>query len=73
MKDAEIQSWLKKVDPVKLGIGLLHAGDDIKNCVIRNMSERAAAILINDMKRYNAMDAKELIILMNLNDIESLI
>jgi flagellar motor switch protein FliG len=48
MKDAQIQDWLRKVgsDHVDaLVLALSGADEEVKNCVMRNMSERASSAL----------------------------
>ncbi len=73
MSNEEIQNWLRKVDAISLGIALLGVDDEIKSCVLRNMSERAANMLRENMDVYEAMSAKELIIYVNASILESLI
>jgi flagellar motor switch protein FliG len=73
MNDEEIQNWLRKVDPTALGIALLDVSEGIKNCIFRNMSERAVAAFNENIERYKSMDAKELIILMNTKLVENTI
>jgi flagellar motor switch protein FliG len=73
LKDRDIQNWLRKIDAVSLGIALLGADADVKNCVFKNMSERAVTILREDMEKYKTMDAKELIIFINAGRLEALL
>ncbi len=72
MNDEEIQNWLRKVDATSLGIALLGSSDEIKDCVFRNMSERAVNMLKEKMDAFETMNAKELIIHVNACILESL-
>jgi flagellar motor switch protein FliG len=71
MNDDEIQNWLRKVNPTTLAIALIGSNNEIRGCVFRNMSERAAAMLSEDIDKYGTMDAKELIIHMNAGLLEA--
>ena len=77
MSDEEIQNWLRrvneKVDPKGVAVALLGVDDEIKNCVFRNMSERAVAALKAEMDRFKKMDAKEIVIHMHGNILDKLI
>ena len=75
MKNEEIQNWLRKVgqeNVASLVIALLGADDETKNCVFRNMSQRAVTQLRNDLDRYQTMSVKETIINSNASDLEKL-
>jgi flagellar motor switch protein FliG len=72
MNDNEIQNWLRKVDPTALAIALLGSDDVVRDCVFRNMSKRAAALMGEDIGRYVKMDARELIIQANASRLEAL-
>jgi flagellar motor switch protein FliG len=53
MKDSQIQDWLRKVGSEHvdtLVLALSGADDDVKNCVMRNMSERARSALKADLE-----------------------
>jgi flagellar motor switch protein FliG len=73
MKDEEIQNWLRKVNPITLAIALLGANDKVKECIFRNMSQRASTLLRADIDSYREMDAKQLLIHMNASILEALI
>jgi flagellar motor switch protein FliG len=77
MSDEEIQDWLRKVnekvDPKGLAVALLGVDDEIKNCVFRNMSEKAVEALKVEMERFRRMDAKEIVIHMHGNILDKLI
>ena len=75
MKNEDIQNWLRKVgqeNVASLVIALLGADDETKNCVFRNMSQRAVTQLRNDLDRYQTMSVKETIINSNASDLEKL-
>ncbi len=77
MSDEEIQGWLRKVnekvDPKGLAVALLGVDDEIKNCVFRNMSEKAVEALKVEMERFRKMDAKEIVIHMHGNILDKMI
>jgi len=53
-------------------IALLGADEKTKNCVFRNMSQRALTQLKDDLDRYQAKGVKETIINSNASDLEKL-
>jgi flagellar motor switch protein FliG len=62
MGDPEIQNWLKKVgkdDVNTMVYALLGADEEVKNCVFRNMSERASAVLKIELTEYGASNIPE--------------
>ena len=75
MKNEDIQNWLRKVgqeNVATLVIALLGADEETKNCVFRNMSQRAVTRLKNDLDSYQTMDINETIINNNTTDLEKL-
>jgi flagellar motor switch protein FliG len=75
MKNEDIQNWLRKVgqeNVATLVIALLGADEKTKNCVFRNMSQRALTQLKDDLDRYQAKGVKETIINSNASDLEKL-
>jgi len=59
MNDREIQNWLKKVDKidaVALIYALLGADEEVKNCILRNMSGQAANSLKTNLVKYDKMN-----------------
>ncbi|MGD9689586.1 MAG: flagellar motor switch protein FliG [Phycisphaerales bacterium] len=48
--DKGIQTLLKEVDNDELGLALRTASEDLKNKIFKNMSERAAALIKEDMQ-----------------------
>jgi len=48
--DKGIQALLKEINTDELGVALKSAGDEVKQTLFRNMSERAAQILQEDME-----------------------
>ena len=65
MDDTEIIEMLKRTDMVTMGIALIGADVATRNKVFKNMSKRAHAIFVDDIERYNSMDAKQLIVEMH--------
>ncbi len=45
MNDTEIQTWLRKVDPADLKNALLGLDGQVRDCIFRNMSDRAVEAL----------------------------
>jgi flagellar motor switch protein FliG len=59
MNDLEIQNWLKKIEKtniITLVYALLGADEEVKNCVLRNMSSRAVNSLKADLEKYEKMN-----------------
>lgn len=53
MSDKEIQNWLRKVgqeNAAPLAVALAGADNTVKDCVFRNMSHHARALLIKDIE-----------------------
>ena len=76
MDDKQIQDWLTKVgraNVIALGIGLLAADDGTKNCVYRNMSEKARAVLAQDIGKNKKRNFSERDILSNAENLERMI
>jgi flagellar motor switch protein FliG len=72
MGDREIQSWLRKVPPFALAVALIGARPASKDRVLKNMSDRASRMLSESVRRYSAMDAKELLIQKSADELEAL-
>ncbi len=49
LDDRSIQRIMREVEVKDLGLALKSAGQDVKDCILRNMSSRAAAMLEEDM------------------------
>jgi flagellar motor switch protein FliG len=62
MSDADIQTWLRKVQPEGLALALSGASRLARARVLRNMSVSAGAALSGNIRRYKAMSAKKLLI-----------
>jgi flagellar motor switch protein FliG len=62
MNDKEVQGWLVKVDKNKqvktLVTALLGAGETVKDRVFENMSQKAAAVLKQDIEAGHAKKVK---------------
>ena len=50
VNDKGIQAVLKEVDNSELGLALKTASEDLRNKIFKNMSERAAALIREDME-----------------------
>jgi flagellar motor switch protein FliG len=50
LDDRSIQRVLREVDGKDLGLALKGASDEVRTLILRNMSERAAAMLVDDME-----------------------
>ena len=57
--DRSIQRILREVESKDLGLALKGSNDDVKDKIFRNMSERASAMLIEDMEYLGAVRAKD--------------
>lgn len=76
MSDKQIQDWLKKVGithVVSLGIALLGADNETKQCVFRNMSAKAGAILSQDIEKNKQLGFAQKDILHNAEKLEKLL
>jgi len=54
MSDTDIQIWLRKVEPLGVGElvkGLLGADTAVRQCVLRNMSEKGGGLLNLTLER----------------------
>lgn len=58
IEDRDIQRVLREVDTKDLAMSLKGAKDDIKDKIMRNMSERAQAMLLEDMEYMGPVRAK---------------
>lgn len=54
-----IQTLMRNIDKAKLTIALKGASEDIKNLFIKNMSQRAAKILLEDMQSLGPVKLKD--------------
>ena len=73
MKDEDIQNWLRKIGQENAGTlstALTGAGEDVLNCVYRNMSPRAGAILKMDVEKKKTMASPEWEIMDSMKELE---
>lgn len=76
MRDTDIQNWLRKVgqkNVIPLGIALAGADEEVTDCVLRNMSDRARSILAQDIEKNKKMNFKEQDIAANAAKLEKLL
>ena len=59
LDDRAIQRILREVDTKDLALSLKGSRDDVKDKILRNMSERAQAILLEDMEYMGPVRARE--------------
>ncbi|MGE0201013.1 MAG: flagellar motor switch protein FliG [Candidatus Melainabacteria bacterium] len=59
LDDRSIQRVLREVDTKDLAMSLKGANDDVRDKILRNMSERAAAMLSDDMEFMGPVRAKD--------------
>lgn len=59
LDDRAIQRVLREVDSKDLGLSLKGASDTIRNKILKNMSERAGAMLLDEMEYLGAVRAKD--------------
>jgi flagellar motor switch protein FliG len=59
LEDRAIQRVLREVDTKDLSLSLKGAREDVKDKILRNMSERAQAILLEDIEYMGPVRAKE--------------
>ena len=59
LDDRAIQRILREVDTKDLALSLKGAREDVKDKILRNMSERAQAILLEDMEYMGPVRARE--------------
>lgn len=59
LDDRSVQRVLREVDTKDLALSLKGAGDDVKEKIYRNMSERASAMLADDMEYMGPVRAKD--------------
>jgi flagellar motor switch protein FliG len=53
MNDSQIQDWLRKIgqeNAAKLAVAMLGMNEDVRKMIYRNMSQRAAAHLQDDVE-----------------------
>jgi flagellar motor switch protein FliG len=55
LDDRSIQRVLREVDGKDLGLALKGGSEEVRTLVLRNMSERAAAMLLDDMETLGAV------------------
>jgi len=72
MNDLEIQTFLREVSAFTLAMSLINASEEIKFNVFKNMSERAAKYLKEEIERLNGLTVKELLIEMHKAEIDSI-
>ena len=61
-KDENVQKILRELGMEDLACALINTGEDIKEKIFKNMSERAVNILKEEIDKYSKMTAKELLI-----------
>jgi flagellar motor switch protein FliG len=59
LDDKSIQRVLREVDTKDLAMSLKGSNEDVKEKVLKNMSERAAALLVDDMEYMGPVRAKD--------------
>ena len=59
LDDASIQKVLREVDSKDLATSLKGAREDVKQKILKNMSERAQGILLEDLEYMGPVRAKE--------------
>lgn len=59
LEDRSIQRFLREVETKDLALSLKGARDDVKDKILRNMSERAQAILLEDIEFMGPVRARE--------------
>jgi flagellar motor switch protein FliG len=75
MNDSDIQNWLKKVEKegvLVLVYAMLGAYEDTRNCVFRNMSDRAGSLLKTEIENYEKANISSTIINQNTDILENL-
>ena len=60
VEDKSIQMWLRELEEKDLAVALLGAGDDIREKIYRNMSERAVVSLKESMNQLKDSDGKKI-------------
>lgn len=59
LDDRSVQRVLREVETKDLALSLKGSNDDVKNKVLKNMSERAAAMLMDDMEYMGPVRARD--------------
>jgi flagellar motor switch protein FliG len=75
LNDSDIQNWLKKVQKegvLVLVYAMLGADEDTKNCIFRNMSDRAGSLLKTEIENYEKANISSAIINKNSEILENL-
>jgi flagellar motor switch protein FliG len=75
MKDPDIQSWLREVGEKgtpALAAAMLEVDDEARNCIYRNMSQRAAGAVKKDVEQFRAMGPKALMEISHNNKLPEL-